>query len=196
MRATTPSKHEINVPTITIILVTRNAEMFVGRALRSIQAQTYPAEQVRVIVVDNASTDRTATIVREQFPQVTLITENVNRGFAVGCNIGMQCFAADYFALVNPDVTLDLNWLTSMIEAMEADKTIGVAGSKIFRGDCVTLQHTGGIIADNALTSHRGANERDVGQYDMPADVDYVTGAALVTRGKLAAELGYLPSGY
>jgi len=140
--------------------------------------------------------DETVNVVRQQFPWVTVLPEKVNHGFAVGNNIAMRRFHADYFALVNADVVVHPDWLSSLVQVMEADPRIGVAGSKVFFGNRVLLQHTGGMLRENALSYHLGANEFDIGQYDTLRDVDYVIGAALAFRGDMARSLGYLHNGY
>ncbi len=183
-------------PTVNIIFVTMNAARFVPKALQSIRAQTYPADRIHTIVVDNHSHDETVAILKRDFPWVELIEEKSNHGFAGGNNIGMRAREADYFALINPDAVLDPNWLTNIIDVMENDATIGVAGSKVFYSDGLTLQHAGGMFRENALTYHLGDHEHDNGQYDTLRDVDYVLGAAFMTRGKLARQLNYLPEAY
>ncbi len=183
-------------PSVSLIFVTMNAAPFVAKALRSVQMQTYPADAIQTVIIDNASKDDTVRLIRRDFPWVTLISERVNSGFAAGNNIGMRSHPADYFALVNPDVVLDPNWLKNILDVMEADRTIGVAGSKVFYADGKLLQHAGGMFRDNALTYHLGDKEPDKGQYETLRDVDYVLGAALVTRGDLARQLGYLPEAY
>src|SRR2546425_1494471 len=107
-----------SLPSVTIVLVTWNSAAFIAHALNSIKDQTYPAECVRTVVVDNSSQDDTVALIRQEFPWVTVIAENVNHGFAGGNNIAMHQFPADYFALVNTDVVLDRNWLASLIGAM------------------------------------------------------------------------------
>ncbi len=185
-----------NQPTVTIVIVSMNSAAFIGRALDSIQAQSYPMERIQTVVVDHDSHDGTQELVARTYPWVNLIAERTNHGFAGGNNIGMKAFPADYFALVNPDVVLDPNWLAVLIDALETEPTIGVTGSKIFYGDGKLLQHAGAMFRDNALTYHLGDRESDSGQHDVRRDVDYVMGAACVTRGNVAARLGYLPEAY
>jgi len=183
-------------PHVTLILVAYNSAAFVAKALDSVKSQTYPAEAIHTVVVDNASQDDTVRLIHETYPWATLIPETINHGFARGNNLAMRCHPADYFALVNADVVLHPDWLANIIRVLEADASIGVAGSKIFYGNRVLLQHTGGMFRENALTYHLGVNEFDIGQYDAQCDIDYAMGAAFVTRGGLARSLNYLPEAY
>ena|SRR5579859_3469436 len=187
---------QATAPTVTLVLVTMNSATFVGKALDSIRAQEYPADRVQVVVVDHDSHDGTQALIAQKYPWVKLVAEKVNHGFAGGNNVGMKRFPADYYALVNPDATIAPDWLQVLVNVMEADPTIGVAGSKIFYGDGKLLQHAGGMFRANALTFHLGDREPDSGQYDTMRDVDYVMGAAFVARGDLTRQLNYLPEDY
>lgn len=83
-----------------------------------------------------------------------------------------------------------------MVHFLETHYDVGVAGSKIFFQDRLTLQHVGGGITENALTYHLGTGEADRGQYDQCKDIDYAMGAALFARGEVMQAIGYLPEAY
>ncbi len=183
-------------PTVSIVIVTRNSAACVGSALASIRRQTYPADRLHTVVVDNGSSDGTVTLIRKQFPWVTLLSERNNQGFAGGCNIGMRAQSADYYALINPDAEIAPDWITTLVAVMEADRLIGVGGSKIYYGNSRVIQHAGGVVRANALTLHLGDQEVDHGQYDTQRDVDYVMGAALLIWGETARALDFLPEVY
>ena len=181
---------------MTLVVVTMNAAACIGAALDSIRALRYPPERMRTVVVDHASRDGTPDLIRRAYPWVTLLPQRVNHGFAGGNNIAMRAFPADYYALINPDATVAPDWLAVLVAALEADPGIGVVGGKLFYGDGLHLQHAGAMFRDNALTYHFGDHEPDSGQYDQRRDVDYVIGAALLARGDLTRQLGYLPEAY
>jgi GT2 family glycosyltransferase len=183
-------------PAVGVVFVTLNAVPYVVNALDAVRNQSYPSGAVQTILIDNGSTDHTIDLVRERFPWVRTVAELTNRGFAGGSNIGMRSVAADYYALINPDAVIAPDWLTVLVAAMEADLTIGVAGSKILYGETNIIQHAGGMVRDNASTYHLGDGEPDSEQYNRCRDVDYVMGAALLMRGDLARQLGYLPEEY
>ncbi|MBX3061910.1 MAG: glycosyltransferase family 2 protein [Anaerolineae bacterium] len=181
---------------VSLIIVSWNSAAIIGATLDSIRQLDYPRDQLRVVVVDNHSSDDSVRLIRQRYPEVEVRAELINHGFAGGNNVGMKSAPADYFALVNPDVVLHPDWLTENIAVLEADANIGVLGSKIFYGNRVMLQHTGGFLRPNLLSYHRGDGELDIGQYDQISDSDYATGAAFVTRRSVAERLGYLPEAY
>lgn len=180
---------------VCLVVVSYNAEALIHECLGSIRLQSYPKHMTEVIVVDNASTDATTGIVSEQFPEVELIASEHNLGFARANNLAIRRTEADFIALVNADAVLERTWLERMVQGMTSDPNIAIGGCKIYYPDGL-LQHVGGIIHGNGLTDHQGAFEQDLGQYDEPRDVDYVTGAAMMLRRGALNELGALPEEY
>ena len=181
---------------VAVIFVTYNSAACIAVALEAVKQQTYPAAMLQTVVVDNHSHDETVTLLRSHYPWVTLIAEEKNHGFARGNNIAMRAIKADYYALVNADAVMHPRWIEEMVQTMQVYPNIGVAGSKIFFGNRVLLQHTGGYLRANALTYHTGANELDISQHNVMKDVDYVMGAAFMIRANVAEQLHYLPEAY
>jgi len=87
--------------------------------------------QVEVIVVDNASTDGTPTAIRQQFPEVVLIENDCNLGFAKANNIGIAVAQGEYVCLVNSDVVVDPECLQRMTQYMSTHINIGMLGPKM-----------------------------------------------------------------
>ncbi|MHB8754117.1 MAG: glycosyltransferase family 2 protein [Candidatus Acidiferrales bacterium] len=119
---------------LSIIIVTWNVRKYAEECLTSIYAQKCDAS-FEVIVVENASTDGTAEMIREQFPQVKLIANSENLGFARANNIGMEFADGKYLCLINPDVSLPSDCLSNMYRYMETQPTIGLLGPKMRLGD-------------------------------------------------------------
>jgi hypothetical protein len=89
--------------TVSVVIVSWNAKDYLIDCLNSLsgKACSYPME---IIVVDNASSDGSAEIVRDRYPQVRLIRNGANLGFAKANNIGIQQSSGKYVCLVNSDV--------------------------------------------------------------------------------------------
>ena len=120
---------------LSIIVVTWNAKRFVEECFGSIleEARGLPAE---VIAVDNASTDGTADMIAERFPEVKLIRSDTNLGFPRGNVVALEmCRQGKYVCLVNPDVRVLPGCFRKLIEYMENNPTIGVLGPKILNPD-------------------------------------------------------------
>lgn len=181
--------------TLTAIILNWNGRHFLGGALRSLAAQTEPAE--RTVVVDNASADGSVAYVRDHFPGVDVIPLPANRGWPAGNNAALRQFDSDIALLLNPDVELDPACLAALRGAFADDATIGIAGALLYELDGQTIQHAGGIITrPQALAAHHGLGEADTGQFESRRDVDYVIGAALAIRRPVWEAIGPLDEGY
>jgi GT2 family glycosyltransferase len=146
-----------------------------------------------VILVDNASTDGSVELVAANFPQVRIICNDENLGFAGGMNVGLKEATGDIAVLLNQDTVVRENWLAELVKAMETDKHIGIAGCKILYPDGQTIQHAGGYLEyPLGLSHHYGYGELDQGQWDEQREVEYVTGAAMAIQLEVLERIGYL----
>jgi GT2 family glycosyltransferase len=102
---------------ISVIIVNYNTRDDLRACLSALRQQTIPAE---VIVVDNASTDGSAAMVREVFPEVRLIEPGHNTWFCRGNNLGIAQAAGEYALLLNPDTVPPPNALETLIAFMDA----------------------------------------------------------------------------
>jgi GT2 family glycosyltransferase len=159
-------------PSISVIVLTYSARQFVSRCLTALLAQTQP--DFEVIVVDNASPDRTAAFVRDQFPSVRVVEAAANDGYGAGNNLGARHAAGDVLVFLNPDAVPDVDWLENLISVMQ-DR-----GSR-FATSCITLQSdtsrlnsSGNLVHYLGLSFCRGLNERR-SRFDA---VEYVSGAS------------------
>ena len=112
---------------ITIVVVTYNSAAYVRRCLGSL-LEFAPRRAHRIVVVDNASSDDTVNIIRAEFPQIDLVTMDENVGFGRGNNIGFAQCPAQYYYCHNADAYLQENVLDRVMDVMDADGSIGVAG--------------------------------------------------------------------
>lgn len=177
----------------SIIVVSWNGEAYLGACLDAIMAQVGAVDEV--IVVDNASTDASVALAHARYPQVRLVENNRNLGFAGGLNVGLRVAQGDFLISVNQDVKIHQGWLEALLEALAAPG-VGIAGCKLFYPDG-TIQHAGGIIHwPQALADHYGYHQPDDGRWDELRSVDYVTGAAWGFRRAVMEQLGLLDEGY
>ena len=116
------------VPMISIIILTWNHLDVTRACLESIQRHTHQPHEI--IVVDNGSTDGTVAWLQEQMqqqPTIRLLANSENRGFATGCNQGMQAAIGEYLLLLNNDTVVTPDWLDGLLECL-ADPSVGIVG--------------------------------------------------------------------
>jgi GT2 family glycosyltransferase len=180
----------------TLVFLNWNGRGFLEQCLPSAFGLDY-AGGVTVVVVDNGSSDDSVPFLRRNYPQVRLIENGRNLGYAGGMNVGLAVARSDVSVILNNDVILDPDWLSALLAPLATDLSIGVAGCKIYYPDGCTLQHAGGaVIPPRMVTDHFGYRERDVGRYETLRDVDYVTSAAMALRMDMLNEIGYLDAGF
>ena len=180
--------------TASIIVINWNGAAFLEMCLKALLTQTTVEDEI--IVVDNDSIDNSVEFLRSHFPNVKLLCNGRNLGYAGGANVGLQAARGDILILLNPDVEVHAGWLSGLKDAM-VDKGVGVAGCKLFYPGEEIIQHAGGIIAFPLATAdHYGYGLVDEGQWDQEREVDYVTGAALALRREILGEVGVLDEGF
>ena len=187
------------VTDVSVIVVNWNTCRLLEACLRSVEG-TRENLTVDVIVVDNGSADGSVELVREHFPRVELIANTSNRGFAAGNNQALERARGRYLFLLNSDAEVEAAALRALVSYADEHRQAGVIGPKLLNPDG-TLQPSGGhfptpvatvaeLLGLNRLTGRpRYGTQRD---YDRPAEVDEVSGAAMLIRPEVIRQIGGL----
>lgn len=158
------------VATVGVVVVNYNGGELTLECLHSLVRTAWPAARLRIVLVDNASTDGVVARVRDQLPVVQVVQQPTNEGFGAGCNAGIRALDnVDFVALVNNDASVDPNWLSPLADALLADPGLGAACPKIlFAGRFRDVEL-------RSATSRRGfGDRRDLGVFLSGARVDGV----------------------
>jgi len=182
-------------PKTAAIVLNWNSPQMTAECVRSLQATDN--ENLEILVVDNGSTDGSAGLLAREFPQITILRQSRNLGFAAGSNIGIRHALADgavYVLLLNNDTTVARSFMREMLSAIEVDSRIAAVCPKIyFTHDRKTLWYAG---ADFSLWTgrpkHRGWKEIDHGQFDAHQDITQATGCAMLVRCSALDDVGLL----
>jgi len=201
---------------LIIIIVNWNTGELLARCLRSLQSLPERGLIDEVIVVDNASTDR--SLVKAQVaagesinkPKVRFIKQHTNAGFARANNIAMKSVlhrvdSETHVLLLNPDTEVKAGALAGMTQVLEQDSMVGVVGPRLLNSDgsgqlSVRSFPTFGVFIFMFLKLNRALPRaklwrryiRDDFDYDRCAEVDQVKGAAFMIQGKLLESVGLL----
>lgn len=182
-------------PRVLIIVLCYNGIDLTLACLDSLSRISY--SDAHVLVVDNASRDATPARVRERFPQAQVIETGANLGFAAGNNVGLRYaldHGYDYALLLNNDTEVAPDFLSALVDAAEADEQIGVVGPTIYYHERPDMIWTAGGQIDwqHGTSSMLGIGTLDQGQYALPAEVDFVSGCALLCKRAALERAGLL----
>lgn len=133
-------------PLVSINIVVYNGEKYLAHCLEAIRRQTYPNLQVQVF--DNHSSDQTAAIVREQFPEFTLIHNPKNYGMWPGHDQALKHTKGDYVLCVSADVMIDPHFVERSVAVCETDPKIGALQAKIY-------QYTHSQLSDGSYVQNK-----------------------------------------
>ena len=153
-----------------------------------------------IVVADNASSDDSIAFLKAHFPEIRIIQNQSNGGFAKGYNDALKLIDAEYYVLLNSDIEVTPRWLEPVLELMDADKNIAACQPKIRsfheRNKFEYAGAAGGYIDKFGYPFCRGrlffSIEEDKGQYDDTTEIFWATGACLFVRAELYHKLGGL----
>lgn len=185
-------------PDISFITVNYNGLADTEELIRSLRGHVRSVSY-EIIVVDNGSSAGEAAVLRERFPEVTVIRSGENMGFAGGNNLGIAAAKGRYLFFINNDTYIREDEFGRLMRRMEEHPEIGGISPKILFSDPGdTIQFAGytpltRITLRNALI---GFGERDRGQYDKAGETPYLHGAAMMIRRGAAVRSGGMPECY
>jgi GT2 family glycosyltransferase len=191
---------EVTVPSVSIIVPCHNGWALTEACLRTL-GETLP-EWFRgeIVVVDDKSTDETAQALKglsREDGRVRVFRNRANHGFLASCNRGAAAARGDYLLFLNNDTVLLPGWLGPLLATFDARPDAGVVGGKLLFEDG-RLQEAGGLVYVDASASKIGYLDPDVEApfYQHIREVDYVSGAYLMTPRAVFEEVGGLDSRY
>ena len=176
---------------IWVVIPNWNGADLIVECLESLTGQTEPHH---VIVVDNGSVDDSIAVIEKQFPDVTLLKQPENLGFAGGVNVGIQHaikHGVEYIALLNNDAVADKHWLKHLLKALSSSDSTAIVASKMIQANTGHIDSTGEQYSIWGMPFPRGRGEPDSGQYDNKTTVFGASGGASLYRATLFEDIGY-----
>ncbi len=203
-----------------IVIVNWNTRDYLRKCLETVFASEGDFSY-HVVVVDNASSDGSAEMVREAFPQVQLIASPLNGGYPYGNNLGLRALgyegkgavsdtAPRYALLLNPDTEVPPHALWEMVRFMDARPDVGVAGPKLVLEDgsldkacrrgfptpIVSFYHYSGLAKLFPKSRRFGRYNMTFADPDQELEVDSVVGAYMQVRRECIAAVGLLDEAF
>lgn len=182
-------ENPLNYPKVSVIILNRNGVDLLKVSVPSLVRTRYP--NFELILVDNGSSDESVSFLKNNYPNVRIISLNVNKGVAAANNIGALAAQGELLAFVNNDVEVDPNWLLPLVLALENNPSAAGCDSKYlnyfernkFDGNC----GAGRFIDKFGNAYNRGVGEVDKGQFD---DLEEVFHGNSLFRKSLFIKIG------
>lgn len=180
---------------IAVVILNWNGKQLLEQFLPSV---TSNSQEAVIYVADNASDDDSVAFVRSNYPEVKIIKNTGNFGYAKGYNVALKDVDEDVYALVNSDVEVTKGWLTPVLELFEKDPETAIIQPKILdykkKNYFEYAGAAGGFIDKYGFPFCRGrimeTIEEDKGQYDDETEIFWASGACFFIKKEVFRELG------
>ena len=181
---------------VAIVLLNYNGKKWLSRFLPKLTSHSDPHS---IVLADNASTDDSVEYVRGFYPNIQIIQNKTNAGFAQGYNEALAHLEGkfDYYLLINTDIEVTENWVEPLLTVLEKDPTYAGVQPKIrsfYQRD--SFEHagaSGGFVDRSFYPFCRGRlmhiTEKDEGQYNNQKEIFWATGACMLVRSSVFHEL-------
>ena len=177
-------------PLVSVIILNYNGESYLDNCVASVLKNSYP--NYEVLLVDNASTDLSVKNAMQTFggdSRLRFIQSEKNLGFSGGNNLGFSHSKGDFIVFLNNDTVVDPEWLTHLVNAMQMDKSIGLAQSTILMIDGQKIQTAGWLYSNYLVQKYGLAENKTSGLRLQPVfEVSVASGASMITRRSLIDE--------
>lgn len=185
----------INRPRVTIIILNWNSYEVSRDCLHSLQEIDYKNREI--LLVDNGSEDGSGDQLAKEFPDVRLLSNLVNLGFAAGCNVAITEAlnrGTDYILLLNNDTVVASDFLTKIVQVAETSPIVGIVSPKIYYlRPADRIWYAGGIYKPWwSFPRVLGHRQQDRGQYNYHAEVSFVSGCAMLIKANVIKQIGFL----
>jgi GT2 family glycosyltransferase len=188
-------------PIVAIIVLNWNQCDLTIDCLASLRALDYPSSRLQIIVVDNGSVDGTAQTVRARFPEITVLENAENLGFAEGNNVGIRYAMqgpAEFIMLLNNDTIVDKSAVRDLVAVIHEQPRVGIVGPKMLYHAFSDVIWCAGNHIDwrTGETLRLQAEQVDEASDDPPQDVDFITGCCILLRREVIEQIGPLDSDF
>lgn len=175
-------------PTVSIIIPVYNEFDYTYKCLESILKNS-TGVPYEIIVADDNSDDLSVQM-ETRIHNVTRIRNKENLRFLLNCNNAAKYARGKYILFLNNDTQVQNNWLQPLVDLMEKDSSVGMAGAKLVYADG-WLQEAGGIVWKDASAWNYGnrKNPEDA-EYNYVKETDFISGACIMIRRELWNEIG------
>lgn len=175
---------------VSIIIPNYNGKEYLENCFSSLLKLNYL--NYEIVLVDNDSKDGSIEFTKKNYPQIKVIQNKENLGFAEANNIGYHNAGGNYILFLNNDTTIDPNFLSILVEEIEKDKYIGGVQPKILQmDDPKKLDCVGGFLTSTGILYHFGyGKDADSPKYNQKLWIFSMKGAAMLFKREVLEKVG------
>jgi GT2 family glycosyltransferase/glycosyltransferase involved in cell wall biosynthesis len=175
---------------VSVILVNYKGATDTIEALGHLRQLDWPAADLEIIVVDNASGDDSVARLTAADPLATIIASPTNSGFAAGCNLGVAASSGEFLAFLNNDARPDAQWIRAAVAKFNSSAQIGAVASKVLDWEGNNVDFVGAGLTWYGMGYKPFTAEPAPKDPAVPADVLFGTGSSMFARRSVYLELG------
>jgi GT2 family glycosyltransferase len=183
-----------DLPFVTLLVLNYNGRKYLSSCLDSLLKTDYP--NFKVVVIDNSSSDDSVGFVKKNYPNVGLVRNDENLGYARAINSAMKIVESEYVVFLNNDIVVEPDWLKQLIPFMKMKDVAAVNPKILFLDNKRVINSVGGSCDVYGVGWNRGNGEFDNSQYDAVEEVFYVNGTAMLTRKSVWTDIGTFDERY
>ncbi len=182
--------------TVSIIVVNYKGAEDTITCLRSFADVDWPEDKLELVVVDNASGSDDVDRIKAAVPQAKVVRSSTNRGFAGGCNLGVEKSSGEYVAFINNDARPDRRFLTAAIPVLDRSPDVGAVATKVLDWDGETIDFAGAGMSWYGQAFKLGVGQRPGTDPEVERDVLFGTGSSLIMRADVFQRVGGFDEDY
>lgn len=184
-------------PAVSIIVLNQNGLAHLGECLSSIEKLDYDPERLELMMVDNASTDRSVEFVKSNHQRVRVVQSTRDRGFAGGNNLGAREAAGDYVVFLGNDVAVHPRLVRGLVETVGSDPEAVSVGAKILSSDGTRFDFAGAICNFAGHAGQVGLDEPyDAERYHEIVPMLFASGSAMAVDRQVFLDVGGFDEDY
>jgi GT2 family glycosyltransferase len=178
-----------NLPLISVVIPNHTGAGYLEACLRSLLAQ--PSEELEIVVVDNASVDKSVEMAASLAPKAILLKESRNLGFAGGVNAGIRVSRGEWIAVLNNDTVLAPDWLAECIRGIQTQPQAAFFACRILDfSDRARIYSAGDCFLRGGIGYRRGQELRDREDFHQECEIFSASGCAALFRREVLTQIG------
>lgn len=176
---------------VTIVIPNYNGIKYIRGCMDSLRKERMTGYDFDVLVVDNASKDGSPEVLKQEYPEVQMISKDSNTGFCHAVNVGIKAANTPYVILLNNDTVVKPGYVNALVEAMDKDDNIfSVSPMMLSMQDESIIDDAGDGYSLLGWAYARGKG-KPAEKYERPVEVFAACGGASIYRKRVFEEIGY-----